>query len=866
MNAINLEAFLAELRACDLLLDVRGALPLKATGLQTDSRAVQTGDAFFCITGYTRDGHLFAPMAIELGASLLVVERELPIDVPTIRVSNARRATALAAKLFYGDPSSRFNLIGVTGTNGKTTIIHLADHILREAGFKTGRIGTLGWTLDSGQHPLERTTPDIIELNGILHTMAEAGVEFVVMEVSSHALALDRVFGLRFDLAIFSNLGRDHLDFHRDFEDYKQTKFMLFDYLLEADGTAVINIDDDSGHELFEKLNDNSRSVSFQSGHYFIDKATSSLLGCEFELVCDGIRDHYHLRLIGRHNIMNTALAIAVIREALPQIALGSVQKALAELQNIDGRLEPVPNDRGFGVFVDYAHTPDALESVLSALAEIPHKRLICVCGAGGDRDRGKRPEMTAAMLRHADLAILTTDNPRSEDPRDILRNMIECIDPKANWWVRLDRREAIRAAVRLAREGDIVLVAGKGHEAYQDIQGTRASFDDREELAAALELPVAPLPEALDTASTLPLAEPIDALMLELLFGAEFAGDSDLAFSHLCLDSRTAKPGSLFFALEGDNFDAHDYLPAVLEDTTCAAIVSRGAEHERTLRVDDTLSALGVLAGRYAGLFAAHRVGITGSVGKTTTKEYLHQILSDVAPTLKTLENENNLIGLPKTLFRLRQNHAWAICELGSNHLGEIAALADICRPQTSVVTAIGPVHLEFFGDVDGVWREKNDLLLRTSGARVFPGDEPRFEGSDGVSFGQLAGNDYVIGAPTPENGRLRFSLNDESYEIDGLVPHNALDAAIAAVVALELGIAPEIIRQRLSLPLQLRHRMQIEHHGRRTLIIDCYNAAPDSMQAAIAYWKQCEPDKPHAAILGEMLELGDSAAEHHS
>jgi len=865
MKALSVQALLNELTAHGQLVGVFGELPQTAANLRTDSRAVQPGDLFCCIVGYTTDGHDHAPAAAANGAALFLCERPLPLRVPYIQVRSARRATALAARLYYDDPTGRCKLIGVTGTNGKTTIIHIIDRILSEAGYVSGRIGTLGYAYGGRSFPLDRTTPDILDLNRILAEMVDGGAQYIVMEVSSHSLALDRVFGLRFALGVFVNLGRDHLDFHRDLEDYKRAKFLLFDYLKHSNGAAVINVDDDAGRELYDSLNIRKSGVSFHCGDYRIDRAVSRLQGATFTLRASDREEAYRTRLIGRFNILNAALAVAAVHELLPQLPEPVFQRALAGFSSVSGRLEPVANERELGLYVDYAHTPDALENVLGALADIPHGRIICVMGAGGDRDRGKRPLMTATALRFADVVILTSDNPRSEDPRDILREMAADVEPLAPWWVITDRREAILAALRLAQPQDIVLVAGKGHETYQETNGRREHFDDREELRAAPAHTAQLIPEA-DDSSCIPLALPIDPLMLELLYGLAPAPRAHALYTYVALDSRSITPGSLFFALVGERFDGNDYAAAILADPANGAVVSLATDAPHALRVNDTLSALGLLACKYAGLFAAHRVALTGSMGKTTTKEYLYQILSAVAPTLRTPENENNQVGLPKTLLRLRPQHRWAICELGTNHPGEIAALARICRPHTGVVTAIGASHLEYFGSVDGVLREKRDLLLNTSGARLFPGDEPLFADFEGVSFGACPDCDYRFGEPQPADGGLRFAVNDHTYAIASPVPHNARNAAIAAAVALELGVGESTVRTALALPLQVRHRMEVQQSGGRVLILDCYNATPDSMRAAISFWLGLHPQRPHAAILGDMLELGEAGESYHT
>ncbi len=846
------------LEARNLLVEHDAPAGMRINKPETDSRLVEPGDLFICIRGFSTDGHRYAPRAVSQGASVLIVEERLDIDIPQIVVKDARKTAALAAKLFYDDPTRKFHLIGATGTNGKTTITHMIRGLLDYAGYKTGLIGTLGYYIGNEYHPSERTTPDIMELNRIFADMVEAGVQCVIMEVSSHAIALDRVYGLNFDLAVFSNLTRDHLDFHETLDNYKRAKFTLFDYLTENDGVAIVNIDDHYGKELFDMLACERKSVSFEHGHYMIDKTSSSILGCEFELRFNDRSEPYSINFIGKHNVLNTALAIAAIKESY-DIKLHTLQDALQHIKGVDGRLEPI--EPGSGVYVDYAHTPDALEHVLQSLKEIPHRRLICVFGAGGDRDRGKRPEMGRIAVKYADLSIITNDNPRHETAESIIKGITRELDRDAAIWILRDRKLAIEAALRLASNEDIVLIAGKGHEKYQQIGDRKHDFDDAaiaRKILSDLQL----RPDATDS-GTIELDIPIDAMMLERIFGAEIDAP-ERYFRHVSTDTRTIQPGSLYFAIRGERFDGHSFVFDALEEDGCMAVVGREFPDDRIIRVKDTTDAYRKLAQAYARIFPATRIGLTGSVGKTTTKAMLTNILSEKGDVLATHANENNQIGVPKTLFKLRARHDYAVIELGTNHPGEMKPIAQTLSPQIGLITSIGPSHLEFFGDVEGVAKEKAELLNHTSSKKVIPSDFVLKEYRRGsVTFGKKG--DYVIETIEPDRDGVSFSVEGQSYRIATPAPYLTENALAAIAVCTELGIDADSIRRGLGKPLDIGMRMNIFTSGDRIVIADCYNANPTSMTAAIRFWKDFVQERFHVAFLGDMLELGEGSEKYH-
>jgi len=466
-------------------------------GIQTDSRKVRPGDLFVCIPGFTQDGHDYAAEAAGRGAVALVAERETGAGLPFLLVKDSRRAMGLIASHFYGYPSRQLKLIGVTGTNGKTTVTFLIDRILSDRGHRTGLLGTIHTKIAGEISAAERTTQEALDLQRVLRVMADRGVEYCTMEVSSHALELGRVNGCRFRIALFTNLTRDHLDFHGTMERYRDAKGLFFSRLGNdygpdpgEDRFAVLNADDPVS-EYYARL------TAAQIVTYGIEKSAdvraseirTTLSGTAFRLESFAGTAEIRMKLVGRFNVYNAlAAAAAALAEGIP---LEAVSGSLEAADPVEGRMETVNAGQDFLVLVDYAHTPDGLENALRSISEFAEGNVITVFGCGGDRDKTKRPIMGRIAAEYSDLVIVTSDNPRSEDPeaiiRDIERGLLEAGFPKDRYRIMPDRREAIRAAVREAGRGDVVLIAGKGHETYQILRDRTIAFDDRTEAAEAI-------------------------------------------------------------------------------------------------------------------------------------------------------------------------------------------------------------------------------------------------------------------------------------------------------------------------------------------------------------------------------------------
>ncbi len=463
------------------------------SGLAYDSSNVAPGDLFFCIPGTKADGHEFAPAAAEAGAGALCVERSVDVALPSLVVSDARRAMGRVAAAFYGKPASKLLLLGVTGTNGKTTTAFLIDAILRADGRVTGLVGTIETRIAGTARPGVRTTPESLDLHALFAEMVDAGVDSVAMEVTSHALALHRVEGLRFAAAAFTNLTQDHLDFHGGMEDYFEAKRKLF--VAERLERGAVNADEVYGRKLLDVAE--VPCVGFGTAPEADVRAVDVELGpagSTFRVVTPKGEITVSSSLAGSFNVSNCLAAAATCLQA--GVGLDAIEAGLSSGVSVPGRFESVDAGQGFSIVVDYAHTPDSLDNVLRAargLADRSAGRVIALFGCGGDRDRGKRPLMGAVAARLSDVVVVTSDNPRSEDPAAILDEILEGViaeRPGGADVVDVDRREAIAAALRAAEPGDVVVIAGKGHETGQEFRDHTIPFDDRivarEELRAA--------------------------------------------------------------------------------------------------------------------------------------------------------------------------------------------------------------------------------------------------------------------------------------------------------------------------------------------------------------------------------------------
>lgn len=481
---------LVELQELFLISTLIGDPETDVQGIEIDSRKVQINDLFICISGLKLDGHQYVQQAKEKGAAALLVEKPLDTDLPQLVVKDTKHASAAIAAHFYQYPSDQLQLIGVTGTNGKTTITYLVDKILRDRRKKTGLMGTIEMRIGDQVSEVKNTTQDALQLQKQFSSMVKQNVEYCVMEVSSHALEMGRVKGCDFRTAIFTNLTQDHLDYHETMENYKEAKGLLFSRLGNVFSSnpkkqkfAVLNADDPAS--VYFKRMTNAEVITYGIDTEADLRATELKItaqGTSFKLKSFAGNISMSLKLVGKFSVYN---ALAACAACLAEgVTLEQVKNSLEEVTGVNGRFEAVTEGEPFLTIVDYAHTPDSLENVLTTIEELAQARIICVFGCGGDRDRTKRPLMGGIAAKYSDYVFVTSDNPRTENPELILKDIENGVLKEGlnseQYILEVDRREAIRRAVEMALPNDIILIAGKGHETYQEVNGVRHDFDDR--------------------------------------------------------------------------------------------------------------------------------------------------------------------------------------------------------------------------------------------------------------------------------------------------------------------------------------------------------------------------------------------------
>ena len=464
------------------VIAIVGSEDVEITDVNIDSRRIKDGHLFIAMKGTQVDGHKFVPKAIELGAKAVMCEdmpEEKAEGVTYVQVESTEDVVGKVATTFHGNPSTKLKLVGVTGTNGKTTIATLLYNMFTKMGHKCGLLSTVCNYIIDEAIPADHTTPDPIELNRLLDRMVQAGCEYAFMECSSHAIAQKRIGGLTFAGGIFTNLTRDHLDYHKTFENYRNAKKAFFDSLPKT-AFAITNADDKNGMVMVQNTKATVKTYSIRTVADF----KARIIECHFEgmyLEMDG--HEVGVQFIGKFNVSNllAVYAAAVMLGKSPE----DVLVVMSTLHSVSGRLEPIHSPEGYTAVVDYAHTPDALENVLNAIHEVLDGKghVITVCGAGGNRDKGKRPLMAQEAVKQSDKVIITSDNPRFEEPQDIINDMLAGLNAQQMKKVIsiVDRREAIRTACMMAQKDDVILIAGKGHENYQEIKGVKHHFDDHE-------------------------------------------------------------------------------------------------------------------------------------------------------------------------------------------------------------------------------------------------------------------------------------------------------------------------------------------------------------------------------------------------
>lgn len=856
---------------------------MKITGITDDTRNVTTGNIFICVKGNSFDGHTAAEEMLEKGAAVVVCDHDLGLRDRQIIVEDTRRFYGLLTAAWFGHPERELILVGITGTNGKTTMATMIHHILTYAGAKAGLIGTAGTF--AGNEPLERdestpTTPKVFELYSIFRTMIEKQCKYCVMEVSSFALEQNRIGPAIYTCGVFTNLTQDHLDYHKTMENYFLAKKKLF---TDHCKLAFVNTEDKYGERLYGEISCPKFSYGVKGGtSVFASNCKFADGVLRFWFNIPGKSFPFSLKMMGGYNIANATAAIAVCTKL--NVPFNMIQSAVANFPGVRGRCEMIPTHRNFIIVCDYAHSPDALENMLPGIKENTAGRLICLFGCGGDRDRTKRPLMAQAAAKYADYLIITSDNPRNEDPDAIIDEIISGLDKNSSVpYDRItDRRRAIFHAVKMARKGDVIVLAGKGHEDYQILAGNiHIHFDEREICAEALRALDDHGPS--DSISTsLSSGMSIDELC-EATGGRKENIPTSLRMINsgsISSDTRTITPGCTFIAFKGENHDAHDFVEEAINKGAVAAITTRPIKDLPCIVVEDTNKAIMQIAAHYRNKFTPKLVGITGSVGKTTTKEMTALALSSKYNTLKTEGNHNNEIGMPFTLLRLSPEHKAAVIEMGMSHFGEIERLSKVCRPSIAVITNIGWSHVENLGSREGILKAKLEILKGCT-----PDAPLIINGDDDMLFPLTkAGSTRRIiscGIKNPECDYTAADIvrggdcvsftamykNEPAAKINLPIigDHHILDALIALAAAKEAGCDYDKIAYKLAQFKPEGLRQHVEKRGEQTVVIDCYNAAPASMKAALDVLCDTASNGKRVAVLGDMLELGDMSVKLH-
>ncbi len=860
------------------LLDRFAVMGIEPRGVADDSRQVRPGDLFVAYPGDWADGRRYIPDAIARGACAVLWQPGGDFawnpawTLPQIPHDGLRAIVGPLAHGVCGRPTEAMSLIAVTGTNGKTSV---SQWVARAHPKECAVIGTLGAGFPNALVDTGFTTPEAATLMRFLADFRKQEAHACALEASSIGIEEGRLNGAHVDVAVFTNLTRDHLDYHGSMEAYAAAKEKLFQWPRLR--LAVINLDDEFGRRLARETTA-LKMLGYTIGENHHDlpailRATDLRTtpdGQKFTLVAPTGRAVIETRLLGRFNVANLlAVAGVLVDTGLP---IQEVARRLSELTPSPGRLERLGGNGVPLVVVDYAHTPDALENALSTLREVATVRggkLVAVFGCGGDRDRGKRPLMGEIAMRLADRVMLTSDNPRSENPLAILAE-VQAGAPGAETIA--DRAAAIRRAVLVAAPEDVVLLAGKGHEAYQEIHGVRTHFSDVEQAEAAL------VAHHRANCVVPHMCWPLSAIARAV--GGRLIGE-DIDIDGVSTDTRKIGAGQLFVALAGERFDAHDFLADAARGGASAMLVSRIEKLPggiSAVAVEDTRLALGRLAAAWRRSFDLPVLAVTGSNGKTTTKEMIAAILEAAfgPHVLATQGNFNNDIGLPLTLLRLNASHRAAVIELGMNHPGEIAYLSAIGAPNVAVVTNAQRAHLEGMGGIDAVAEEKGSIYrgLAPGGIAVVSADDA-YAGL----WSQMAGSHRIvtfgIDRPADIQGEVRIqglsmTLRVRSGSASVEIPlqvfgrHNARNALAAAAICLAAGIPLEAVVRGLTAFLGVKGRLQRRAGINGAVVLDdTYNANPDSVRAGIDVLAATIGKK--VLVLGDMGEIGKASAQYH-
>ena len=863
------------------------AQAVEVTGLSADSRIVKPGDLFFALSGSRTDGARFIDSAIRSGAAAVAGDHAPSggCRVPFVTTPNPRRAIALAAAKFY--PRQPSTIAAVTGTSGKTSVAAFTRQIWLRLGHAAASIGTIGLVSPKRTVYGSLTTPDPVALHRQLDEIAGEGVTHLAFEASSHGLDQHRLDGVRISAGAFTNLSRDHMDYHPDVAHYLAAKLRLFRELVPPEGAAVISADHDCSQQVIDAARERKLRLitvgrNGDGAGEGIGLIASGIDGFAqlLELTHLGRKYSIRLPLVGEFQIENAIVAagLAIGTGSDP----GEVFAALEHLEGAKGRLERVGDRDGAPIFVDYAHKPDALAKALQALRPYAKGRLVVVLGAGGDRDAGKRPLMGAIAAENADRVIVTDDNPRSENPQSIRAAILATCGGAEEIG---DRTEAIRTAIAGLQEGDVLLIAGKGHETGQIVGDGVLPFSDHDAVASALA-PGA----ALGAAKSAPPLWTSKAMAAAMRAQVNGALPDDV--TGISIDSRTLVPGEAYFAIKGAVHDGHDFVEAALKAGAALAVVdkaSRGkfAADAPLLVVDDVLGGLVDLGRAARARLNAQVIAVTGSVGKTSTKEALRRVFAAQGETHASAASFNNHWGVPLSLARCPATARFAVFEIGMNHAGEIEPLVKMVRPHVAIITTVEPVHLEFFDGIEAIADAKAEIFagLEPGGTAVLNRDNSQFARLERRARELGVSRVVSFGSDRKSDARLiDVSLHaacsavhadilghEVTYKVGMPGRHMAMNSlavlAAASLAGADLALASLALSHiEPAAGRGVRRALEVAA-GEATLIDESYNANPASMAAALSVLGQARigPHGRRIAVLGDMLELGSPGPELH-
>ncbi|MCR5287631.1 MAG: UDP-N-acetylmuramoyl-L-alanyl-D-glutamate--2,6-diaminopimelate ligase [Saccharofermentans sp.] len=889
---------------------ISGDLNKEITSVEYDSRKVNGGSLFVCVKGFTVDGHSFAVKAAEQGAGAIVIdstrdgysEEELidqtrGYDPAIIEIRDTHKHLSDLCANFYDHPENKLAVYGITGTKGKTTTAFMLREIFLKSGHETGLIGTVCNIIGNEKIHAAHTTPESRDLYEMMNSLVEKNSDSLVMEVSSQGLKLDRVRGIRYKTAAFTNLYEDHIapNEHPDMEDYISCKLNIFDNC----DKGILNADCSAADRVIDYCKGKTDLITYSIGGKadFVAKnlrpdRRGHVTGTVFELDSEYYKGDIFVALPGKFNVYNALCALCT--SYLEGIDIEAAKKAL-ETISVPGRMQPVENEFGVNILVDYAHNAAALESVLNTLKEYTEGRIITVFGCGGNRSRTRRFEMGEVSGNLSDFTIITSDNPRKEEPDAIIEDIVTGISKTKGYYeIEPDRSEAIQFAVNIARKGDTVLIAGKGHEDYQIFADKTIHFDDCEHAADAVIA-------RKNKKAKFTLEEVKKAVGGRIVYKVEdnvFA--TSIEVKGVSTDTRTIQQDDIFFALPGENFDANKFLGDAIKYGACAVVTndeSRVPDGAVAIIVDNTVDALGALAKHYRFKLGCKVIGVTGSVGKTSTRTMISEVLKTGLKVHSTKKNNNNEIGMSKTILTAPEDSEVIVVEMGMRGLGQISYLTKIARPDIAIITNVGYSHIEILETKENIMKAKMEICegLTDGGIVAVNSDDERLFDK---CVKELPINNLIAGIQVRENDGLPCPLVVSAYNVretdTGMAFGVALtrmgnksefketleikmygesyirNALFAIFCAYQMGITntpgmQKKIAETISSKSAMDGRGAITWTEKYIVMNDAYNASPESMENAFLNFYKKTKGHRRVLALGGMLELGKQASGLH-